>query len=131
MIFGADIPFPSHCGIEEAGIVDGGTRLRLRPRPFHRNNIGIAHGGVLCTLLDVAMGSTCRVRFGKPVMTLDMQVSFLSPGRGVLIAAGRILKAGRSLIYAEATIFTEEDETLVAKGSGIFKTVEERTAAGA
>lgn len=130
-IFGADIPFPAHCGIEEVGVVDGGTRIRLRPQPFHLNNIGIAHGGVLCTLLDVAMGSTCRINFGKPVMTLDMQVAFLSPGRGVLLAAGRILKAGRSLVYAEATVFTEDDETLVAKGSGIFKIVEEKAGAKA
>lgn len=120
-IFGAEIPFVAHCGIEEFGTVDGCTRLRMTPQPYHQNNIGIMHGGVICTLLDVAMGSTCRVLIGRPVMTLDMQVSFLSPGRGVVIAQGSILRSGRSIIYAEARVFTEEDGTLVAKGSGIFR----------
>lgn len=127
-IFGADIPFPAHCGIEEVGVVEGGARIRMAPQPFHLNNIGIVHGGVLCTLLDVAMGSTCRVHLGKPVMTLDMQVAFITPGRGPLLAQGRILRAGRSLVYVEATVVTERDETLVAKGSGIFKPVEDRGA---
>lgn len=121
LIFGSEIPFPTHCGIEEAGIVESGTRLRLVAQPVHLNNLGIVHGGVICTLLDVAMGSTCRVKLGVPVMTLDMQVAFLSPGRSVLIAEGSILRAGRSIVYAEARVFLEEYETLVAKGSGIFK----------
>lgn len=120
-IFGAEIPFVTHCGIEDAGTHEGGTRLRMAPEPFQLNNIGIVHGGAICTLLDVAMGSTCRLHIGRPVMTLDMQVSFLSPGRGVLIAQGSILRAGRSIIYAEARVVTEEDGTLVAKGSGVFK----------
>lgn len=120
-IFGAELPFPVHCGIEEVGVVDGGARIRMAPQPFHLNNLGIVHGGVICTLLDVAMGSTCRVTLGKPVLTLDIQVAFLSPGRGTLVAQGSILRAGKSLIYAEARVFVEEDETLVAKGSGIFK----------
>lgn len=120
-IFGAELPFPVHCGIEEVGVVEGGARIRMKPQPFHLNNLGIVHGGVICTLLDVAMGSTCRVNLGKPVLTLDMQVAFLSPGRGTLVAQGSILRAGKSIIYVEGRVFVEEDETLVAKGSGIFK----------
>lgn len=122
-IFGSEIPFPAHCGFEEAGVVDGCTRIRLVTQPFHLNNLGIVHGGVICTLLDVAMGSTCRLKLGVPVMTLDMQVAFLSPGRGVLVAQGRILRAGRSLVYAEAQVLAEGEDALIAKGSGIFKPV--------
>ena len=120
-IFGAEIPFPAHCGIEEVGVFDGGARIRLAAQPHHLNNIGLVHGGVICTMLDVAMGSTCRVAVGSPMMTLDMQVAFIAPGRGALLAEGRILRQGRSLIYVEATVTAETDGTLVAKGSGIFK----------
>ena len=95
-IFGADIPFAGHCGIEPIGFADGRTRLRARARPEHVNNLGIAHGGLICTLLDVAMGTAARCTVGLPVMTLDMQASFLSPGRGELTAEGRVVRAGRS-----------------------------------
>lgn len=120
-LFGAEIPFADHCGIEEIGVVEGRTRLRLRSQPFHGNNLGIVHGGVICTLLDIAMGTAARTAIGSPVMTLDMQASFLSPGRGVLIGEGRVVRAGRSIVFCEAEVREEADGELVAKSSGLFK----------
>ena len=124
-IFGADVPFAAYCGVEEVDFVDGRTRVRVLPRPEHGNNLGIAHGGLICTLLDVAMGTAARCTLGVPVMTLDMQASFLSPGRGELSGEGRVLRAGRSILFCEAEIRTASGE-LVAKGSGVFKAVRPR-----
>ena len=122
-VFGAEIPFVDHCSIEEIGMSEGRTRLRMTLGPEHMNNIGIAHGGAICTLLDVAMGTAGRTHAGKPVITLDMQVAFLSPGRsGVLIGEGRVVRGGRSILFCEAEIRDEAGE-LVAKSSGVFKPV--------
>ena len=114
-IFGADIPFASFCGVEPMEAKDDRSVLRLPLRQEHGNNLGIAHGGVTCTLLDIAMGSAARRKVDLPVMTLDMQVSFIAPGRGVLLA-------GRSVVFVEGEVTTEDGE-LVAKGSGLFKPV--------
>jgi uncharacterized protein (TIGR00369 family) len=120
-VFGAEIPFADHCTIEEVGFVEGGTRLRMKLGPQHMNNVGIAHGGALCTLLDIAMGTAARTHAGRPVITLDMQVAFLAPGRaGVLFAEGRVVKGGRSVLFCEAEIRDEAGE-LIAKSSGVFK----------
>lgn len=127
-IFGADIPFAAHCGIEPIGFEDGRTRLRVCAAPEHANNLGIAHGGLICTLLDIAMGTAARCTVGRPVMTLDMQASFLSPGRGEMIGEGRVLRAGRSIVFCEAEVRTTEGE-LVAKASGIFKPIEPKAGA--
>ena len=124
-IFGATIPFADHCAIEEIGLVDGRTRLLMKVGPEHLNNLGLVHGGALCTLLDVAMGTACRSHAGIPVMTLAMQVAFLVPGRGSLTAEGRVLKAGRSIIYAEAEVHDQNGE-LVSKSSGTFKPLRPR-----
>ena len=124
-IFGAEIPFADYCGIEEIGLTEGGTRLRLAVKPEHGNNLGIAHGGLICTLLDVAMGTAARCSLGCPVMTLDMQASFISPGRGVLIGEGRVVRGGRSIVFCEAEV-REEGGALVAKASGLFKPVRDR-----
>jgi uncharacterized protein (TIGR00369 family) len=121
-IFGAEIPFARHCGIEPLEAPDGRTLLRLVLRPEHLNNIGMAHGGVTCTLLDVAMGSSARRYVDLPMMTLDMQTSFIAPGGGVLIAEGRVVRAGRSVIFCEGEVRAQSGE-LVAKGSGLFKPV--------
>ncbi len=124
-IFGAVIPFADHCGVEPLDIGNGRSRLRLALRPEHGNNLGIAHGGLICTLLDVAMGTAARSKVMRPVMTLDMQVSFLAPGRGVLLAEGRVLRAGRSVVFCEAEVRSASGE-LVAKGSGVFRAVRPR-----
>ena len=130
LIFGADIPFATMCGVEALGLEDGRTRLRLALRPEHGNNLGIAHGGVICTLLDIAMGTVARCTVGVPVMTLDMQTSFIGPGRGVLIGEGRVLRAGRSIVFCEAEVRAEATGELVAKGSGVFKPVRPKGAGG-
>ena len=121
-IFGADIPFASFCGVEPMEAKDDRSVLRLPLRQEHGNNLGIAHGGVTCTLLDIAMGSAARRKVDLPVMTLDMQVSFIAPGRGVLLAEGRVVRAGRSVVFVEGEVTTEDGE-LVAKRSGLFKPV--------
>lgn len=123
--YGAEIPFVDHCGIEALEPKGECTYLRLKLAPEHANNLGIAHGGVLCTLLDVAMGTCARSRLGAPVMTLSMQTNFVAAGRGTLIAEGRLLRAGRSIVYSEATV-TDEEGAVVATGSGVFKLVRGR-----
>ena len=130
-LFGALIPFCDHCGIEEVGMVEGATRLRVAAGPHLENNMGIAHGGLICTLLDVAMGTAARTQAGVPVMTLDMQVSFLSPGRGPLLGEGRVTKAGRSILFCEAVVTREQDGEVVARSTGIFKPVRPRGDAAA
>lgn len=119
-IFGATIPFADHCGIEELGVAEGRTRLRLVLGREHTNNLGIAHGGIICTLLDTAMGTAARLKAGCPVLTLDLQARFLAPGRGHLLAEGSVVRAGRSILFCEATI-TDDAGTLVATASGLLK----------
>jgi uncharacterized protein (TIGR00369 family) len=126
-IFGVEVPFVHFCGIEALDAREGRTRLRLALRPEHANQFGIAHGGILCTLLDVALGTVARLAAGRPVLTLDMQTRFLNPGRGVLIAEGRVTRAGRSVLFCEADIRTE-DGVLVASATGVMKTTGERAA---
>ena len=124
-IFGADIPFAALCGIEPIENTESRTVLRVALRPEHTNNFGIAHGGLTSTLLDIAMGSAARHAADLPVMTLDLQVSFIAPGRGVLTAEARIVRAGRSVVFCEGEVRSDDGE-LVAKGSGLFKPVRPR-----
>jgi uncharacterized protein (TIGR00369 family) len=125
-IFGAHIPFVHFCGIEPVSSEPGRTRLRVKLEDHHMNQLGIAHGGITMTLLDVALGTAARSGTDKSaVMTLDMQTQFIAPGRGTLTGEGRIVKSGRSLVFVEADVH-DEMGTLVAKASGIFKSTRQR-----
>ena len=120
-IFGAKIPFADLCGIEFLGVENGVTKLRVVLDERHGNNSGIPHGGLIATLLDIAMGSASRFVAGVPVTTLDMHINFIATGEDVLTAEGRVVRAGGSILFAEAEARGTKGE-IVAKASGVFKT---------
>ena len=118
--FGAKIPFADLCGIELIGVEDGVTKLRVVLDERHDNNSGIPHGGLIATLLDVAMGSAARLAAGVAVTTLDMHINFIATSDEVLTAEGRVVRAGGSILFAEAEARGAKGE-IVAKASGVFK----------
>src|SRR6516165_1579430 len=118
--FGVEIPFAAHCGIIALTGEPGIARLKVGLKDHHQNNIGIAHGGIILTLLDIALGSAARLSVEASVMTNDKQTAFLSPGRGELFGEGRVVRPGRSLIFCEGDV-RDAQGVLVAKASGLFK----------
>lgn len=119
-IFGANIPFVGYCGIEPIHTGKEGTRLEVDVGAHHVNQMGVAHGGLLMTLLDVAMGSAARAHADANVVTVDMQTAFLAPARGRLIGEGRVVRAGRSIVFVEGEV-RDASGQLVAKASSVFK----------
>ena len=120
-IFGADIPFVGFCGIEPIESGGGRSRLEVEVQRHHGNQMGVAHGGLLMTLLDVCMGSAARSAVGFNVLTVDMQTAFLAPATGRLVGQGRVVRAGKSLVFVEAEIANAEGD-LVCRGTAVFKT---------
>ena len=120
--FGLSVPFLEHLGIEAEESGRGHVRIGLALRPEHTNSFGVAHGGVVMSLLDAAMGLAARSahQHAAGAMTLDMSASFLTGGRGRLTAEGRVLRSGRSVNFCEAEI-RDAEGTLVAKALGSFK----------
>ena len=116
------VKFSRHLGIELAELTDGCARLTLELRPELCNSFGTAHGGVLMTLLDVAMCQAARTQHpdAAGIMTIDMASSFIAAGQGRLAAEGRVLKPGRTTIFAEAEV-RNTDGTLVAKAIGTVR----------
>lgn len=116
------IPFTEHLGIEVADLQDGVAQLALQLRPELCNSFGTAHGGVLMTLLDVALCQAARTQHpdSAGIMTIDMSTSFIAAGEGQLRAEGRVLKPGRSTIFAEAEV-RNTDGALVAKAIGTVR----------
>jgi uncharacterized protein (TIGR00369 family) len=123
-IFGSTIPFVGYCGIEPIAVGNGKSRLEVTVEPHHGNQMGVAHGGLLMTLLDVSMGTAARSRAGSNVVTVDMQVAFMAPAGGRLVGQGRVVRAGKSLLFVEADI-TDAAGDLVCRGTSVFKTTRE------
>jgi uncharacterized protein (TIGR00369 family) len=119
--FGLSIPFLAHLGVVPEFAEGGKSRISLIIQPEFENSFQIAHGGVVMTLLDFAMGAAARSTNNQPLgaMTIDMSVSFLRPSIGKIAVEGTVLKSGKTIHYCEAIVLNEAGE-LTAKSSGTF-----------
>jgi uncharacterized protein (TIGR00369 family) len=72
---------------------------------------GFFHGGVVGALADSACGyaALTMVGEGEAGLTAEYKINLLSPAQGErLIAVGRVLKPGRTLIVAQGDVFVEQ-----------------------
>jgi uncharacterized protein (TIGR00369 family) len=89
---------------------------------FNGNTYGVAQGGALYTLADIAIGFEIldKLEANKKVVTLEMKMNFIKPGMGdLLVAKTEILHWGRTTVVGTAAILDEEGD-LVAQSLGTF-----------
>ena len=100
------IPFVRSQGFELIVSAQGHSELRLALRPDQENHLGLAHGGVLMTLLDVAMAQAIRsLNQEVSVITIEMKTTFMQASTGVLTAHGSLLHRTGRMAFAEASVF--------------------------
>lgn len=90
---------------------------------------GFFHGGVIAGLADHAAGGavTTAMPEGRFAVTVNLQVSYLAPGRGeMLIARARAMQAGSTIGVAQVDVFSQENgaETLCATAVVTLRSVE-------
>ena len=114
-----ETPFHTLLGLDIRILESGHSVLVLPLNHSHMNYRGITHGGVLMTLCDSAMGMAVR-SLGRSSVTLEMNINFLDMTQEgeELVAEGRIIKKGRSILVCEAEV--RKKDRLVAKARGTF-----------
>jgi len=124
--FALDIPFVETLGMQLWRFDGGVAEVSLDVRPEMRNSWGVAHGGVLMTLLDVVMAHAARsVRddtdhSAPGIVTIEMKTSFMRPATGRLMATGRLLHGTRSMAFCDGDV-RDESGALCAHASATFK----------
>lgn len=116
------MPFVEMLGFEMLHKKDGVARVKLEPRPEHLNSWKGVHGGVVMTLLDVALSSAARSLDESCIgcATVEMKTNFLAAASGTVVAEGRAQRAGRSLIFVEGEL-RDAGGAVIAKANGTFK----------
>jgi uncharacterized protein (TIGR00369 family) len=111
--------FREHVGLQVEPGDEGTGRVVLDAGDQLLNPHGSVHGGVLATMLDVAMGTAVATAGGESPVTVSLAVTYLEPGRpGRLTAAARVRKRGKRLIVVEGQV--EQDGDLVADALATF-----------
>lgn len=126
------IPFVEQLGFELWAWGGGQAEVRLDLAQAHLNSWDVAHGGVLMTMLDVAMAHAARSPgaaadaatgagdHGPGVATIEMKTSFMKPAEGPLRAVGKLLQRTATLAFCEASV-SDAAGRLCAHATGTFK----------
>lgn len=118
---------------------DGKGSVTLEVQPKHLNLGGIVHGGVLASLLDMALGiavvstldrgddpandtgaSDSDVGPDEWCATQSLNTEFLRPAsEGTLVAEGHVERRGRTAAFPVGRI-TDEEGRVVARATGVW-----------
>ena len=98
----------------------GAARLEMEAAAYRLQPFGVVHGGNLATLIDSATFWACFLPMGSDedgLTSVDLKLNYLAPARiEPLTCVGRLIKAGKRLLYAEASV-TDAAGGLLAHGT--------------
>lgn len=104
-----------HNGIYVSDFGDDYCVVECDLTPETLNPLGMAHGGFVFSVCDVASGAVVLLR-GDTSVTLSGNIQYLRPTKGdKLRCVGRIIKDGRTVVVAETNVYDPEG-TLTARG---------------
>lgn len=106
----------------------GETEVRIPVKPFLLNRSGVVHGGVICTLMDEAIGWAAynSVGEGSQLVTVELKTNFLEAATsGTLTGHGRVIRQGKHLVVGEGDILDQEGKR-VARGLGTWMIISPR-----
>ncbi|MDE2369108.1 MAG: PaaI family thioesterase [Burkholderiales bacterium] len=124
--FPLHIPFVEELGFELWAFAGGQAQVRVDLEQAHLNSWEVAHGGVLMTLLDVAMAHAARSvnaaqeGYGPGVATIEMKTSFMRAAEGRLTANAKLLHRTPTMAFCEGSVL-DDDGALCAHATATFK----------
>jgi uncharacterized protein (TIGR00369 family) len=112
-------PFSGHMGFEVVERGDASV-VECQLVAEHANTRGVAHGGVVSALIDMACGVAVAYQpafGGRGAVTVSLTVNYLHPAQigDRLRAVGRRRGTGRRVVACEAEV-TNQDGVLIAIG---------------
>jgi uncharacterized protein (TIGR00369 family) len=115
-------PIASHFAMDLVEVGPGTVTFRCQPDESHYNPIGMVHGGLVCTLLDSALGCATHTTLpaGTGYTSIEIKVNYLRPvttDNGPLTCTGRVIKPGRRVTFAEGEVLDNQGK-VVATASG-------------
>jgi len=121
-------PYPTHMRMTLEHVEMDRAEVVIQLDDCHLQPFGIVHGGVVATIIDTATfwAAFLRLPAEDGLVNVDLKLNYLkSISNGKLIARGTCLRPGRSISYAEASVY-DESENLVAHGTSTIMVLPEK-----
>ena len=95
----------------DADAASGFVKLAFAPQPAFGNHFGHIQGGFAVAMLDVVLSLAAFVKLHQWLPTVEIKCSFLAPAKlGTCIGEGRVIRAGRSLVFLEGKLWGADGE---------------------
>ncbi len=109
----------------------GFATVEMRLSKKHKNPFGSLHGASYAAAIDTATywAAYCDLPAGLGHTTIDLKVDLLAPASGrKIMAAARTIRAGKTIMLAEATL-TDAAGTVLAHGTSKLMVTRRQTMA--
>lgn len=114
--------FNSHNGIKITELRDGYAACRVELTPERMNAQGMAHGGIVFSICDVAAGYAAAY-IDRRCVTQAGNIYFLRPAQGTfLVAKAEPLKIGKTVSIIDVKAYDDQDRLVANASFSIFYT---------
>jgi uncharacterized protein (TIGR00369 family) len=113
--------FMKYLGVNIISIEPGLVKVSCSKNNNLTQQNGFFHAGVITTIADAACGyaALTTMPIGSDVLSVEFKTNLMKPAiTENLIAIGKVIKSGRTLVFCEAKITDEKEETIFATFQG-------------
>lgn len=118
----AAVPYWKTLGLRLIEVVPGKAVFEAHARP-DLMQIEVVHGGVLASIADsaCAVAGVSMVYPTHYATTINLQLAYLKPLlEGRFRAEGRCIRAGKSILFCEATVFDHKEAVICTASSQLM-----------
>lgn len=114
--------FMNTLGAKIISIEEGEVKLQCEKHKALTQQHGFFHAGVLTSLMDTACGYaalTTMPQENPDILSVEFKTNLMKPtNAAVIIAQGKVVKRGKTLVFCEGKITDENEETIFATLQG-------------
>jgi len=110
-------------GIKVTTVEAGHVVLEFEASEKHHQPNGVVQGGVLTAIADAAMGMAGMTvqEIGWANTTIELKINFIRPViRGLVKAEGKVVQAGKTVLFLEASVTNEEGKLAALATSSVL-----------
>ena len=120
-----DYPLMDWLRARVVGVNEEQLEMEFTVEAYMLNPIGIMHGGITATMLDELMGAAGFL-LGRPTgyATINMHIDYLNSAKlgDILIGKGKVVRAGKTVLHAEAGLYTADGKFIAKASSNLIAT---------
>jgi len=113
-------PVGKTVGFKLVSYSEGKARFEMKADRRHHNPMGTMHGGVMCDIVDGAMGVAfaSTLREGETFTTVNLQINFFKQIiESDLIAEAQVVRRGKTIGYVESQLKDPEGNLIASAQS--------------